>query len=100
MKSTAFLVNFARGGICNEVVLVRALQEKRIAGAALDVFQQEPLPPDHPLWYLPNVFISPHTFVLCLEVLSQPMLTVATRIETHFCTPSKPALAILYYVVF
>jgi phosphoglycerate dehydrogenase-like enzyme len=61
MKSTAFLVNFARGGICNEAALVRALQEKRIAGAALDVFQQEPLPPDHPLWYLPNVFISPHT---------------------------------------
>ena len=61
MKPTALLVNFARGGVCNEAALVRALQEKRIAGAALDVFQQEPLPPDHPLWHLPNVFISPHT---------------------------------------
>ena len=40
---------------------VRALEERLIAGAALDVFHQEPLPPDHPLWHLPNVFISPHS---------------------------------------
>ncbi len=61
MKSTALLVNVARGDICNEVALVRALEEKRIAGAALDVFHQEPLPADHLLWRLPNVFISPHS---------------------------------------
>ena len=60
MKSTAFLVNIARGDICNEAALVRALEEKQIAGAALDVFYQEPLPPDHPLWHLPDTFISPH----------------------------------------
>jgi phosphoglycerate dehydrogenase-like enzyme len=60
MKPTAFLVNIARGDICNEAALVRALEEKQIAGAALDVFHQEPLPSDHPLWRLPNVFISPH----------------------------------------
>jgi phosphoglycerate dehydrogenase-like enzyme len=61
MKSTAFLVNIARGGLCNEADLLHALLEKQIAGAALDVFQQEPLPADSPLWPLPNVFISPHT---------------------------------------
>jgi phosphoglycerate dehydrogenase-like enzyme len=61
MKSTAFLVNIARGDICNEAALVRALEEKQIGGAALDVFHREPLSPDHPLWRLPNVFISPHT---------------------------------------
>jgi phosphoglycerate dehydrogenase-like enzyme len=61
MKSTAFLVNIARGEVCNEAALVRALEEKRIAGAALDVYHQEPLPPNHPLWHLPNVFLSPHT---------------------------------------
>ena len=61
MKPTAFLVNVARGEVCNEAALVRALEEKQIAGAALDVFHQEPLPPDHSLWHLPNVFISPHT---------------------------------------
>jgi phosphoglycerate dehydrogenase-like enzyme len=60
MKPSAFLVNVARGEVCNEAALVRALEEKQIAGAALDVFHQEPLPPDHPLWHLPNVFISPH----------------------------------------
>jgi len=61
MKPTAFLVNIARGPICDEEALIRALEEERIAGAALDVFQQEPLPPNHPLWHLPNVFISPHS---------------------------------------
>src|SRR5207248_9947316 len=60
MKPTAFLVNIARGDVCAELALVRALEERLIAGAALDVFHQEPLPPDHPLWHLPNVFMSPH----------------------------------------
>ena len=60
MKPTAFLVNIARGAVCNEADLIRALAEKRIAGAALDVFHQEPLPPQHPLWHLENVLVSPH----------------------------------------
>jgi len=60
MKRTAFFVNIARGGVCDDEALVRALEGKEIAGAALDVFAREPLPPDHPLWYLPNVFMSPH----------------------------------------
>ncbi len=61
MRTNAFLVNIARGDICDEAALLRALQERRIAGAALDVFHQEPLPPGHPFWSLPNVFISPHS---------------------------------------
>ena len=61
MKSTAFLVNIARGEICDEAALVRALETKQIAGAALDVFQQEPLSANHLLWRLPNVFITPHS---------------------------------------
>jgi phosphoglycerate dehydrogenase-like enzyme len=60
MKSTAFLVNIARGEVCNESDLIRALEEKQIAGAALDVFEHEPLPSDSPLWHLPNVFVTPH----------------------------------------
>ena len=60
MKPTAFLVNIARGDVCKEVDLIRALEERQIAGAALDVFHEEPLPSDHPLWHLENVFISPH----------------------------------------
>jgi phosphoglycerate dehydrogenase-like enzyme len=60
MKSTAFLVNIARGGVCKETALTDALRQQRIAGVALDVFHQEPLPPNHHLWQLPNTFISPH----------------------------------------
>src|SRR5581483_138588 len=61
MRAQAFLVNIARGDICDEAALLRALREQRIAGAALDVFHQEPLPSGHPFWSLPNVFISPHS---------------------------------------
>jgi D-2-hydroxyacid dehydrogenase (NADP+) len=60
MKPTAFLVNIARGGIVDEGALAAALVEERIAGAALDVFAKEPLPPESRLWDLPNVIISPH----------------------------------------
>jgi len=60
MKSSAYLVNVARGGIIDEEVLVRALKEKWIAGAGLDVFETEPLPAASPFWQLPNVIITPH----------------------------------------
>ena len=61
MKETAFLVNIARGPIVNEADLVRALQEKRIAGAGLDVFEEEPLPDSSPLWDMPSVVFAPHS---------------------------------------
>ncbi len=61
MKESAFLVNIARGPIVNEADLVRALQEKRIAGAGLDVFEEEPLPDSSPLWDMPNVLFAPHS---------------------------------------
>lgn len=60
MKPGARLINVARGPIVNTDDLVRALEEKRIAGAALDVFEEEPLPAEHPLWDLPQVMISAH----------------------------------------
>lgn len=61
MKPTAHLVNCARGRVCDEPALVAALQAGRIKGAALDVTVEEPLPPESPLWAMPNVFITPHT---------------------------------------
>ncbi|MGE5577122.1 MAG: D-2-hydroxyacid dehydrogenase [Syntrophothermus sp.] len=60
MKKEAILVNVSRGKVVDEPALIRALKEGRIAGAALDVFEEEPLPADSPLWDLPNVLITPH----------------------------------------
>ena len=60
MKSNAYLINVARGGVLDEDALLAALRNKQIAGAALDVFRQSPLPKDHPLWDEPRLIITPH----------------------------------------
>jgi phosphoglycerate dehydrogenase-like enzyme len=60
MRGSAWLLNIGRGAVVDEDALVTALRERRIAGAVLDVFAQEPLPADHPLWALDNVVITPH----------------------------------------
>ena len=60
MKPTAYLVNTSRGPIVEETALIEALQSNRIAGAGLDVFDEEPLPAEHPLLGLKNTVISPH----------------------------------------
>lgn len=61
MKPEAVFINIGRGGTVDEEALLDALRNHRIRGAALDVFDVEPLPPEHPLWQLDNVLISPHT---------------------------------------
>lgn len=65
MKPTSILINLARGGVLDEDALVRALKQKKIAGAALDALEQEPLPPNNPLWKMPNVIITPHVGGYC-----------------------------------
>ena len=60
MKRTAYLVNTARGPIVDEAALIDALRQGAIAGAALDVYDREPLPPDHPLRALDNTVLTPH----------------------------------------
>jgi phosphoglycerate dehydrogenase-like enzyme len=61
MSTTSYLINVARGRVVDEAALVDALRGQRIAGAAIDVTVEEPLPPTSPLWDLPNVLITPHT---------------------------------------
>jgi phosphoglycerate dehydrogenase-like enzyme len=60
MKPTAWLINASRGAIVEEQALITAMQNKRIAGAAIDVFDIEPLPPSHPFRTLGNVLATPH----------------------------------------
>ncbi|WP_338825345.1 Glyoxylate/hydroxypyruvate reductase B [Moorella humiferrea] len=60
MKKTAYFINVARGGVVDQEALIKVLQENTIAGAGLDVFAEEPLPSDNPLWDLPNVILTPH----------------------------------------
>jgi glyoxylate/hydroxypyruvate reductase len=57
----AVLINIARGAVLDEAALIAALRSSHLSGAALDVFEVEPLPPDSPLWAMPNVIISPHS---------------------------------------
>ena len=61
MKPDAYLINVARGPLIDEAALLDALKNRRIAGAALDVFNEEPLPADSPFWTLDNILITPHT---------------------------------------
>ena len=60
MKPTAYLINLGRGDVLDDAALIRVLKENRIAGAALDVFGEEPLPADHPFWTIENIIITPH----------------------------------------
>jgi phosphoglycerate dehydrogenase-like enzyme len=61
MRATACLINVGRGVLVDEAALADALRQKKIAAAALDVLEEEPLPPDSPLWDMENVLITPHT---------------------------------------
>lgn len=61
MKTTAIVINVGRGAVIDQAALISALQSERIAGASLDVFEEEPLPPDSPLWAMENVLISAHS---------------------------------------
>jgi len=61
MKADAYLINVGRGPLVDEAALIDVLKDHKIAGAALDVFTEEPLPKDSPFWDLENVLITPHT---------------------------------------
>lgn len=71
MKPTAYLINTARGTVVDEAALIRMLQEKKIAGAALDVFEGNLPKPDNPLLAMPNVIVTPHTAAFTVEALQR-----------------------------
>jgi phosphoglycerate dehydrogenase-like enzyme len=81
MKPTSFLVNLARGGVVDEAALVNALKSNRLAGAALDVFNNEPLPPDHPFWSMQNVIITTHQGGFCDVYIDHALPTVETNMQ-------------------
>jgi D-2-hydroxyacid dehydrogenase (NADP+) len=76
MKPTSYYISAGRGQTVDEAALLAALRERRIAGAGLEVFQTEPLPPDSPFWDLPNVFITPHIggYVIEYEDFIMPLV--------------------------
>ncbi len=82
MKPSAYYISAGRGQTVDEAALVAALQERRIAGAALDVFETEPLPPDSPFWSLPNVFMTPHIggYVVEYEEFVMPLVVDNMRL--------------------
>ena len=88
MKETAIVVNTARGGIINEASLVNALQNKKILGAGLDVFEKEPPDENHPLFNLDNVILSPHNAALTIECRKRMAVESAENI-TFFLLNNK-----------
>ncbi len=82
MKPSAYYISAGRGQTVDEAALLAALRERRIAGAALEVFQTEPLPPDSPFWDLPNVFITPHIggYVVEYEDFIMPLVVDNMRL--------------------
>ena len=81
MKPTSFLVNLARGGVVDEPALVEALRAGRISGAALDVFNEEPLPDHHPFWAMPNVIITTHQGGFCDVYIDHALPTVVKNMQ-------------------
>jgi phosphoglycerate dehydrogenase-like enzyme len=80
MKKTAFLINAARGPIVDETTLMKALQERWIRGAGLDVFEQEPVTPDNPLLKMDNVILSPHALAQTDQTFSTMWEIIAEQI--------------------
>jgi len=100
LKPTAWIVNIARGArLSTPNALVHALREGSIGGAALDVTDPEPLPPDHPLWTLPNALITPHV-ANPESGLYRAYSPITSRTNvTRILLPAKPLLAVMCYAL-
>lgn len=92
MKKTAYLINNSRGPVIDEKALYKALKEGWIAGAGLDVFEQEPTPSDNPLLKLSNIVVAPHISSASLETRSQMSQMVADNLIAFFQGKKPPNL--------
>ena len=81
MKQSAFFINLARGGVVDDDALIHALKAGQIAGAALDVFNQEPLPKNHPFWSIKNIIVTPHLAGFHDNYASEALPTVETNMH-------------------
>ncbi|MGQ9645048.1 MAG: NAD(P)-dependent oxidoreductase [Thermodesulfobacteriota bacterium] len=81
MKPTAFFVNTARAGLIEPKALYEALRSKKIAGAAFDVYDQEPLPPGHPLTTLPNVILTPHNAGMTPDAILHGLMMAVENVK-------------------
>jgi len=95
MKPSAFLINVARGGVVDEAALMRALERGAIAGAVLDVFSQEPLPPESPLWTTPNLTIFSHLAGYSLGYEERAMPTIETNMRKFLAGDLKSMINIV-----
>jgi phosphoglycerate dehydrogenase-like enzyme len=93
MKPDACLINVSRGLLVDETALTQALHEKKIGGAALDVFAQEPLTPDSPLWELENLLITPHTAALTEKLWERHYKLFAENLRRYLA--HQPLLAVV-----
>lgn len=84
MKESAFLINTARGSIVDEDALICALEQKKIAGAGLDVLEQEPFSPEHPLLQMENVLVAPHIGGATKEASTRSSIACAQAIDDYF----------------
>jgi D-3-phosphoglycerate dehydrogenase len=95
MKPGARLINVSRGPVVDQAALVEALRSAHLGGAALDVFETQPLPADSPLWHFPNVLLSPHMAGITADsmrrmsrmVVDQTLEMLAGRPPRHFVNP-------------
>jgi phosphoglycerate dehydrogenase-like enzyme len=90
MKNSAYLINIGRGIIVDLADLTPALENQEIAGAALDVFEIEPLPKDHPLWQMENVILTPHVAAASVHIAERHLETLLENIRC-FLAGKDPA---------
>ena len=97
MKQTAFFINLARGELVDEEALLTVLKDKKIAGAALDTFRQEPLPPDHPFWTLDNMIITPHVAGRSDIYVQQSVEIIRTNLKRFLQNEKEKMINIVNY---